>query len=576
MTLQFAIELALLTLGYWLFDLAVRQDGLVRLLGLLGLKRAPLPSLFLVGVLGAISWRWSWEVVPQGDALRLIGAGIASGLAWKATTKDIEIVSGEGHLFERLVLLVSVVGAWFSPAMLVASTLMLTTPFGMWEHHATLPMRVLQASAAFLLLAFGTFWAPLEVRGAILGPLAEYGVDSLLFTGSGVLFFFILTIQISHYIITALAKGWLGPKWYSWVKDNQVAHLMANAYSWGWARWMPWSRWYSFIRLVKRFTIPMQLYAFGIELLAPLALLDRSAAIFFCFGWSAFHFGVFVTAGLLFWDWVMANVLVAAALLLVPEEVLAPIFGWQPMLLAMVFMLVFPLRHKLWKPMPLGWWDTPFTQRMRWYAHGESGEVYEVYNDFMDPHERLYGKVHACFLAPAPVCTYHLGEVYKHDLRDALREAGPTLAGLESVRERFGIQPRSEELADRHRKYLKAFFHALNEGKRKHVLPPALRWLKAPGGQIFYWGEGKRFARQERIEKVSIRYFEEYFDGEKLVRLREEHVEDIVVEPVEEIVYEPTPKEMDLFLLEFAKGRLVDLPDFGEGFVKTDDGKART
>ncbi|MEO1271539.1 MAG: hypothetical protein AAFX99_25885, partial [Myxococcota bacterium] len=395
---------------------------------------------------------------------------------------------------------------------------------------------------------------------------------------TAVLLWFVVTIQVSHYLITALAKMWLGPRVTSWVTDNTLHHLAASAYSWGWMRWLPWSRWRRVIAAVRMVEIPMQLAAFTVELLAPLALAHGWAAVGMSVVWSSFHVGVFALSGLLFWDWIVTNLAVAAALLWVPEQVWSTAFGGWQLLATLIFMVAFPLRHKLWTPMPLGWWDTPLTQRIHWVVTGGSGQEYALTNAFMCPHERLFGKVNGCFLAPEAVFTYHLGEVWKHDLRDAIREAGPDMERLKRVREKYGILPRSEALVANHVAYLTRFLGLVNRGVVKHALPQGLRWLKAPGGQIFYWNELPRFYGQERVVKVSLWYREEYFDGEELVRLTNTHVLDIDIDDSAadvEPVSAPSPKEMDDFLLDFAVGKLIDLPDFGEGYVKTDDGAAR-
>lgn len=551
-----AYELAALTLGYWLFDHLYRRDRLVAALAAVGVRAWPFQrAIFGVSaVAGGIVW--SWESLPEFGALRWLGTFLAAMLAWKAVTKDIDPVVGASRGVDRILLVGAAVGAYFSPAYLLFAALLLTTPFALWQHHATLPMRVLLAECAFCSLA----------------PFAGW---TTLLSDTSVLVFFVVTIQVSHYLITALAKGFLGPKWYSWVTDNRIHHLAASAYSWGWARFIAWPTWLRVIRAVKRVEVPMQLSAFGVELLAPLALLHPASAIAFCLTWSAFHVGVFSLSGLLFWDWVGTHVAIAVMIWMLPDAVTSVAFGPLPCLVALVFMLVFPLRHKLWKPMPLGWWDTPFTARMHWVAHGQSGNVYEVYNNYMCPHERIYGKVHGCFLAPVAVCTYHLGEVWKHELRDALREAGPHPERLDEVRETWGVSPRSDEMAERHRRYLKAFFGAINRGERKHVLPAGLRWLKAPGGQCFYWGELPAYRGQEPVDRIAIHYREEYFDGRELRRIRDQLIEEIPVDETSPAgtVSEPTPKELDDFLLSFAAGKLIDLPGVGDGYVGGDDGK---
>lgn len=431
-------SLALLTAAYWLVDLAVRRDGILHLLRRFGL---PSPSwgitFCLLPCLAAAPF-WRWDPIAQGESLRLLGATLTALLAWQAATRDHDpVVAGpRGKL--RLLLLGLAAGVYASPAFLLATGFLLTTPFGLWQHHATLPMRLVQALMA----------------QALLLPLAALHLFTTgLLADPAVPIFFLFTIAISHYLITALAKILLGPSWHSWATSNRLHHLAASAYSWGWARFLPWSTWLRFIHVLRRVEKPMQVLAFALELLSPLALLHPTAAIGFCLAWAGFHLGVFAVSGLLFWDWMLTDLALAVTVLLLPPSVAEAAFGpWQTVA-AFVFMALFPLRHKLWKPMPLGWYDTPFTQRIHWRVRGRSGREYGLYNDFMCPHERLYGKVNGCFLAPMPVFTYHLGEVWKPELRDAIRAAGDDPARLEErldvIRDRYGIHPRCGERSAR-------------------------------------------------------------------------------------------------------------------------------
>ncbi len=545
--------LTLLTAAYWFVDLSCRRGAFTNVLRRLGLQSVSSLATVTCGMCFGIAMQVPWSALTEHSAVRLVASLVSCMLAWKATTRDIDLVQGDFAQGSRILLSTGVIGVGFSPVFLPLVAWLLSTPFATWEHHATLPMRLLQAITAW----------------AILG-LTPYGATV------HVLFWFLLVIQISHYLISAVAKAWLGPKWYSWITDNQMHHLAASAYSWGWAKFLPWERWRRVISAIQRVEKPAQLLVFGIEALAPLALLSPTAGIVFCLGWSAFHLGVFGLSGLLFWDWVGANIAVALGIWTLPTDVISPAFGVGAVCTGLIFTVVFPFRHKLWKPIPLGWWDTPFTQRIHWYAHGQSGRTYGVYADVMCPHERLFGKVGGCFFAPIPVVTYHLGEVWKHELRDAIRAAGPNMRRLDAVREQFGVLPRSEALSVNHVQYLRRFFYRMNEGARKSVLPPMLRWMKAPGGQVFYWGDLPPYRGQERITRVTLHYREEYFDGDSIHRLCDEQVADIpidasaaLVEPVEA----PTPRDMDDFLLSFAAGRLIDLPNFVDGYLQSDDGK---
>src|SRR5690606_29836164 len=187
-----AADLAALTAGYWAVDRLLRRDGYVRLMTRLGAARPDLQvAVFAVPWL-ALAPSWRWEAIPQGGVLRIFALFLVAILAWKATTRDIDLVIGERHVLARWLLVGSVPLLWTSPAFLPLAALLLTQPFGLWEHHATFPMRVTQALVAYACLA-----------GA-LGPTPLFG-------DATALLFFVLVIQISHYLITALAKCLLGP-----------------------------------------------------------------------------------------------------------------------------------------------------------------------------------------------------------------------------------------------------------------------------------------------------------------------------------------------------------------------------
>lgn len=571
--LRAALEFLLLVAGYALVDLAIRREGFLRLASKLGWSRshAALSAWFVL--CAALLPFLSWNRIAYAGPERLLAAGLALILAWQAATRDIDPVLGEPRTFLRMLAPLLAAGTWFHPACLPAIAFLLTTPFGIWQHHAAFPMRLLQALTAHALLAAsgwpanGPAWLPGWISGWLSGRFRDASALAL----------FVMTIAISHYFITALAKGMLGPKWHSWATENRMHHLAACAYSWGWARFLPWKTWLQAVKLLSRCERPLQASAFLLELLSPLAFWHPRAAIGFCLGFALFHLGVFAVAGLLFWDWILADLLLAAFVAGIASDpgMSAAAFGPGPVLAGLAFMAAFPLRHKLWKPMPLGWYDTPFTQRIHWRVRGRSGRLYGLYNDFMCPHERLYGKVNGCFLAPVPVVTYHLGEVWKPELRAALVAAGPDPARLDAVKDRFGIRPVCADRSARHLAYLKRFFHELNRGARKYALPRPLRWLKAPGDQIFYWGDLTPYRRQEPVSEVTLHYREEYFDGAELRRIRDEEVARIAIDgEVPPARREATPKEIDDFLLGHAAGRLIDLPGFGGGYVRGDDGQA--
>jgi hypothetical protein len=547
---------AALLVSYWLVDLGQRREGLVGVLRRLGVRSADAEVCLVLVPAAAAAVAWPWASVTHGAALRGLALVLVLPLAWKAATQDIDPARGDARWLDRLAIVASGLGAIVSPAFLVPSVYLLTSRFQMWEHHATLPLRLAQATIAYLV--------------AVAIPKS-----SLVINDVAMLLALLVTIQVSHYFITALAKARLGPRWYSWVTDNRLHYIAASAYSWGWSRWIPWARYRRFVAAVRAGEKPMQLVVYAVEALAPVALLHPTIALVMCGLWAGFHAMVFVTTGLLFWDWMAANAAVAVLILMLPDPVLAQAFGPLSFAVGMVVMFALPFRHKLWKPMPLGWWDTPFTQRVHWRVRGQSGAVYGLYSDFMCPHERLYGRVHGCFFVPHKAMTYHLGEVWKRELRDAIIATRGEPRALDEARERFGIDTREPAMAAHHRAYLRRVFSQLNAGARKHVLPRWLRWLKAPGGQIYYWGDLPAYRGQEPVVAVELHYREEFYDGKELQVVKVEHlttieIGDALASP--EPVHELSPKELDAMLIGRANGRLIDLPSWGDGLIKGDDG----
>lgn len=553
-----ALVLALLLSCYAVVDLILRGGAL--------LKMPPWLSWFSALALVGAAPFWPWQLTAGAGTVRWLAVAVAGFLSWNAATRDYDpVVPGPGG-FTRICLIGSALLSAFSPAGLLLAAALLSGKFHFWQHHAAFPLRVLQALAAWVVLNTVCSWLP---EAALLGAANRAELPRALLAG---LALFLMILMVSHYVITALAKGFLGPRPWSWVLQNRLHYLAASAYSWGWARFVSWPVYRRLVDVVRHAERPLQVLVFSLEALSPLALLDQNAALAFCLAFAGFHVGVCLLSGLFFWDWILTDLALAWLVWSLPPEIAELTFGPVPLLVGCGVLVVFPLRHRLWKPMPLGWFDSPFTQRVHWLVTGLSGRTYGLYNDFMCPHERLYGKVHGCFVVPHAVLTYHLGQTYKLELRDELVRAGPNLDKLERVREHYGIRPRSAELTQRHQRYLEAFFCALNRGATKPVLPSWARWLKAPGDQLFYWGDLPRYRRQEPVLSVRLAYREEYFDGRELIRLIDEEVLCFAIpETASEGAAEISPRELDDYLLGLALGRLIDLPGLGKDLLRADD-----
>lgn len=497
----------------------------------------------LVLAAAAIGLRWvPWPHLSEGAELRTLALPLVGILTWKAATEDIDVATDQPLWGARLQAVLYGAAVAGSPLALVPWLAVMAQPFGAWKHHGTLPLRVLQ-----LLLAFS-----LTTLALPLLSLPAPGAATYVFTA--------LVLTASHYVITAFAKARLGPHWYSWMFENKLHHVVASARTWGWARFVPFRAFSRSLAALRRAEVPLQIGTFALEASVPLLLLHPNLALGYAVAFCGFHVIVFATTGILFWEWMVTNAMLAWLVWSLPAAALAPAFGPAAVLLGMALMLL-PLTGRLWQLFPLGWWDTPLTQRVQWRVIGESGKVYGLYNDFMCPHERLYGRCHGCFLVPHPVFTYHLGEVWRRELRDGIRELKRNPEGIDELRKKFGIDVSNAAQTQQHQEYLGVFFQRLNAGARKAVLPKSLRWLKAPGGQYYYWGDLLRYRRQEPVQRVQAWYREEYFDGEDYLLLNEGLLMDTQIDSLPgAAIRELDEKAVDGHLMARAAGKLVDAP----------------
>ena len=75
------------------------------------------------------------------------------------------------------------------------------------------------------------------------------------------------------------------------------------------------------------------------------------------------------------------------------------------------------------------------------------------------------------------------------------------MSRLGPVKEEFGSSCYEARLEAVHDRYMTSFFRHFNAGHRKRLFPV---WLKAPGGQMFYWGELPPFSGQEPVDELVV------------------------------------------------------------------------
>jgi hypothetical protein len=223
------------------------------------------------------------------------------------------------------------------------------------------------------------------------------------------------------------------------------------------------------------------------------------------------HLLIFICTGILFWELILVNIFILVFLNIAEEVLINSLFSVENFGIFIILTLIIPFISKtILRAKGLGWWDTSYAGRIHWELIGQSGKTYGLYNDYMDPHERLFGRMYGWFFIKKKIPYIHLGEVLNLELRNRIIASKGNPDKLDQICESFGKSYKDPEKEKLHDEYFLRFFEAILANKRKHILPKYLSFLKPPGGQFYYWGDKQAYTGQEKIKTVEI-YFREYF-----------------------------------------------------------------
>lgn len=426
--------------------------------------------------------------VPIPGPFHWFALFVTALLSWQGATSDYDVtrpVAPQRH-DKQVLLLLAVASALWTPLLLPWLVVYCGRLRG-WKHHAMMPLRLLKAYLAWFFVAL------------LLGPSGS-PAGLLLILGC---------VCLSHYVKPAWSKARLGPRPWSWAWHNRTHYLTASAYCWGWARFIPPKTMSQVLRRVRVADRPVNFLTMAVEAAGLIAFLDHQLLIAALLATGIFGLTVALASGILFWENIATSIALALTVALLPghDATYDTAFGWPAALLALATLLL-STTDLLWQPWHLGWWDAPFTARMHWQVETVSGATLGLYNDFMCPYEREYGRILGYFLTEEPVLHGHLGIVWDRHLRDLLVAADGDLDKLRTLKQTYGRAQTNEEQAREHVAFLTTMFTRLNSGVSKGPLPRARRWLKAPGGQLYRWGDLPPHRGEEPVRRITIRYQE--------------------------------------------------------------------
>ncbi|MCB1149379.1 MAG: hypothetical protein KDK48_04375 [Chlamydiia bacterium] len=428
-------------------------------------------------------WR-GWE----DENLRIWVTALCFIIAWRAATQDIDLSEPKPHLAERLLILLLVPAVTLYPGFLFLFLFIALVPLRSWEHHTFTTLR--------LLMLFLGVW--------IVGG------------GSSTVLFLALAATALPYVRAGIGKLQLSR---DWPLANPLELLPLTAWLWGWRPFSAQTT-LKISHLLRPLRFPLQLGNQFFEIGFALVLFHPGLALGFLAASLFFHFIVFLLGGILFWQSFLTNLATLLWILSASDATLSLTFGWVQGF-AGIGWIAFALSwKKAYHTKSLAWWMTPSINRIWWVAEGTSGALYAVTNDYLDPHERLFGQSLPHNLSPK-IATKHIGETKNRPLAERLNALQNDPDALKAAMESHFYNPLKGNRLPLALHFFEQFFTHYNRGVQKRVCP---WWVKAPLGQIFNRAPWTVFQGQEKIKALHWIYRIDAFTESGPIVLHEEKI----------------------------------------------------
>ncbi|WP_171099190.1 hypothetical protein [Ruegeria sp. HKCCD7255] len=456
-------------------------------------------SLFaLVILFKPIRRPWSEEQLESG--WRVFSIGVAGMLAWWLVTLGPNHAHGQTYIFDRLLILAFLVASYRWPIFLLPFVVLAYALAHQISVPAiggpVLPHKLLLLEGVCLIVV----WQVL--RGAGL-PIRRK--DALLL---------LACLIAGRYWYPGYGKFML-----DWTQFAHVQNAVYSAYGHGFTNWLPVETVTSFAGYLGHFSWLMIWFVLLFELGFLLMVVNRWATLLLIAAAILFHFGVFVLFGFLFWTWIVMDILFVYLLLRhvrLPET--SPYSLWATIVSIPLIILT-----PIWSdPSRLAWFDTGMSYVTRFYAVGQSGQMYQLSPKFFQPYDDNMKFSFFGYLYPdRATLAGPYGASSDLDVARAVQDAKTPEEIFAIETERAAEKPGNEERIEIFHDLLREYIANWNDGCMckpwwSALQPPPQFWT-------YPWSdELPVYVAQEPIREVQIIGVTTWFNGETIQEIRRE------------------------------------------------------
>lgn len=422
-----------------------------------------------------------WEKWESGRQLRIVIVVLGAAVAWSASTYPYNEYFNNGHWADRGMVIVFAACAWKRPIAVPYLTMLAAVLLQQAGHPVgvdTFDWRpILETLCLFSCFVWLAFVPGLNTRHFVLVALALIG---------------------TYYFEAGIAKIRFQPTG-SWVFEDDLSNLLVAAHMRGWLSWMPDEWIMAIVRPIRSVSIALTIFTVIAELGFLLIFVHRKFCRPILLMAAAMHFGIYLMAGILFWKWILLNMLWFWFFGRDQDDVRKMWFDNRLTAAFAVVLAIFGGRQYFKPQIGVAWWDTNLNEVYEINAIGKSGASYRMSPDAFAPSDVTLVQANYWKLSKEPTLMNVYGSAYNHDQMVAIKNA-KSLNELPALQYKFGQIRYNEAWASSFDELMRRNFRSWNEHGFRH------RWLKWIGRPPHLWVSPRNAVDKlpENIERVEV------------------------------------------------------------------------
>lgn len=197
--------------------------------------------------------------------------------------------------------------------------------------------------------------------------------------------FLVICLVASNYFVTGLSKIAISPHGYEWLFENKLSDFFLNMQQRGWMQNVSIEKQTFIYTFLNKYSIVLQLIILSIEVGAIVILRNYKFTMALLIGFVTMHLAIFFVAGILFWKWIIIDVMLFVLIIKHRAASANELFTSASFKMSIVVIL----SSFIWlRPYTIGWFDTKLNQFFVYEVEDNNGGKCELNKNEFNPYHQ--------------------------------------------------------------------------------------------------------------------------------------------------------------------------------------------